>query len=285
MNENRKGERGNALSSSLWTALYTDSCRCKYRINLLKGILKRQNEVEEKIRTGEWTRYRSGKDIARQKLNRAGKTKANWFMRDNIRSTVSIQITPHGTLANQLRDSLKKIQDKNNQTQVIEKAGIPIYSGLKVTDVNNKLGCQYVEECKATNKTDCTTMKLTYRLDCTYCHPEEDRVNSISPINRSIYVGCAGRSLHARTLDHVKDLKAGDQGNAIVKHMVAQHENRDWKSELPIRVRVVTGHSTTLRRLIDESLRLEKNQGLANSKGEWGRGGGLVRAHNKRTIE
>ena len=48
---------------------------------------------------------------------------------------------------------------------------------------------------------------------------------------------------------------------------------------------ILANHRTVLRRLIDESLRIEKDKNLANSKGEWGRGGGLVRLHSKRTID
>ena len=175
---------------------------------------------------------------------------------------------------------MNNIQVLNNRTQVIEKTGEPIYQGLKRMDTHNSLGCQYLDTCLATENTKCLTMRTTYRLDCIYCHPNEGSLAEICPQERSIYLGCSGRSLHSRMVGHIKDIKAGDMSNATVKHLTHIHPDRNWRQEVPVRARRVKTHTTTLRRLIDESLRLEKHQGLANSKGEWGRGGGLVRKHS-----
>ena len=127
-------------------------------------------------------------------------------------------------------------------------------------------------------------MNISYRLDCKRCHPEPGDVNDINPVNRSIYLGCSGRSLHSRLQEHESDIVDADSTNAMVKHLKAAHpEDEEWRNEQPIRARVIKNHMSTLKRLIDESLRLEANPGLANSKSEWGRGGGLVRNHAKRT--
>ena len=105
----------------------------------------------------------------------------------------------------------------------------------------------------------------------------------IEPNDRSIYLGCSGRSLHARLDDHIDDIKGGLNKNAMVKHFENKHQGYPWQLQVPIRVRAIRYHTSLLHRVIDESLRLEKNIGLANSKGEWGRGGGLVRNHSRRT--
>ena len=214
---------------------------------------------------------------------KSGKSPANWFVRGKVRSTVTVPITQGGNLARSIRDKLAKIQAPNNRTQVIEETGRPIHYGLKRMDINNTLGCQYIESCPVTERTDCSTMRTSYRLDCLYCHPTEDRIEDISPKDRSIYLGCSGRSMHSRMVDHMKDMKAGDMSNAMVKHMDNVHPNMNWREDMPIRARRIKSHITTLRRLIDESLRLEQYKGLANSKGEWGRGGGLVGDHSTRT--
>ena len=69
----------------------------------------------------------------------------------------------------------------------------------------------------------------------------------------------------------------------MVKQFNNVHSDKDWRSDIPIRVRQIKSQLKTLRRFMDESLRLEKHGELANSKGEWGRGGGLVRHHTGRT--
>ena len=96
-------------------------------------------------------------------------------------------------------------------------------------------------------------------------------------------MGCTGCSLHVRLQGHMKDLKAANKKNAMVKHFQTVHPNHQWRTGEFVRARVVTKHCNVLTRFIDESLRLEKYQGLANSRGEWGRGGGLIRDHSVRT--
>ena len=84
-------------------------------------------------------------------------------------------------------------------------------------------------------------------------------------------------------VDHRRDITNGKEKNAMVKHMINCHSNNSWKTDVPVRARPVKYHNKTLNRVIDECLRLEQNQGLANSKGEWGRGGGMVRSHSSKT--
>ena len=99
---------------------------------------------------------------------------------------------------------------------------------------------------------------------------------------RSRYLGCSGRSLHARLLEHRYDIVKRKQKNAMAKHMQAMHpEVTDQYSN--VTSRIIGLHHSTLVRVVDESLRLEKGIGLANGKGEFGRGGGLVLMHPART--
>ena len=125
-------------------------------------------------------------------------------------------------------------------------------------------------------------MNTTYRLVCTLCDPST--VNNPDPELRQVYLGCTGHSLHKRLGEHSRDVSNGDLKNAMSKHMEAIHGNETINEpETKISAKIVTSHNGTLVRLVDESLRLLKGVGLANSKGEWGRGGGLVRSHNART--
>ena len=69
----------------------------------------------------------------------------------------------------------------------------------------------------------------------------------------------------------------------MVKHFVNHHADKPWKVEIPVRATGIKYHTNIMKRVVDESLRLERHTGLANSKGEWGRGGGLIRNHTART--
>ena len=204
-------------------------------------------------------------------------------MGNGVKSTLTTAATPAGALAQAIRKKLREIQNPDSRTKVIEAAGLPITSGLFKSDPNAHQGCPYLDKCVASAKTDCTRNYSTYRLDCGLCHPDEGQVHNINPVNRSIYVGTTGRSLHSRLDDHMDDIKGGLAKNAMVKHLQAIHPEYPWRTEIPVRARTMKYLTKTLTRTIDECLRLEHNTGLANSKGEWGRGGGMVRSHNTRT--
>ena len=131
------------------------------------------------------------------------------------------------------------------------------------------MGCPYNDECSADPSTDCSRTNVTYMLTCNQC--SGDQVEGA----RHQYIGCTGKSLHARNIEHKKDVKGGDLTNAMAKHMDNEHEgvNVGFKST------VLASHRSCLIRMIDESIRIENGEssvGLANSKSEWG-AGALVR--------
>ena len=86
--------------------------------------------------------------------------------------------------------------------------------------------------------------------------------------------------MHCRSLEHAKEIANDDPNktdtNAMAKHF-AIHHPQERKNNQIISVKLLARHQNTLTRLIDEGVRLEKETDLANSKGEWGRGGGIVR--------
>ena len=115
-------------------------------------------------------------------------------------------------------------------------------------------------------------MNVTYKVTCKLCPDQEAADNT-----RGIYLGCTGRSLHVRALEHEDDARDDKQKNAISKHIYINHPEANLASPDLMEVVIVASHRQTLTRVIDEGIRLEQNKNLANSKGEWGRGGGLVR--------
>ena len=113
------------------------------------------------------------------------------------------------------------------------------------------------------------TMNTTYQIRCNLCPDDQEEL-------RSNYIGCTGRSLHCRSNEHKRAIEKGNKKNAMAKHFNNHHPN-NRKDEGIITTKILAKHHSTLTRVIDEGLRLIGNQNLANSKGEWGRGGGLVR--------
>ena len=62
----------------------------QYRYTLLKGILKRQAQIEEDIREGKRIQYRSRDEITRQKEARLGKHTNTWFLKNDVINTLKI---------------------------------------------------------------------------------------------------------------------------------------------------------------------------------------------------
>ena len=153
--------------------------------------------------------------------------------------------------------------------------GKTITSGLKIKDPFRKPGCPYKNNCSVENNTDCLKMNITYQLDCQECN--------INPAggSRSVYIGCTGKSLHNRTMEHLLKIKGGKETNAMAKHMMTNHPGLQ-PGERKITAKILKTSSTTMERFVDEAIRLESGTNLANSKSEWGCGG-LVRLESTRT--
>ena len=158
---------------------------------------------------------------------------------------------------------------------MIQSTGKPITAGLLKENPYRLNQCPYVDQCKTDPNQDCSTTNLTYELSCEQC--ERDGRND----TKHIYIGCSGKSNHARCLEHQKDVRNRDESNSMAKHFAKYHNNNPGNFTSRVKAR----HKGCLRRFIDESIRIENGEmsfGLANSKSEWG-AGRLVRMTNERT--
>ena len=248
-----------------------------YRHNILKGAISRHLEMERMAESGVIARYRNKKEIIANKSMKKGRFNNTWFLggKGNFASTIKVPQTPSSQLA---RDVSRNIQGHNiagGRTKIIETAGKPNSSGMKKKDPFRKPGCPYRNNCSAENNTNCLQMNVTYQLDCQECNinPEGG--------SRSIYIGCTGKSLHNRTMEHLMKIRGGKQTNAMAKHMMTNHPELQ-PGERKITAKILKTSSTTMERFVDEALRLESGTNLANSKSEWGCGG-LVRLEATRT--
>ena len=202
-----------------------------------------------------------------------GKYNSNWFMKKGVTGTLQVTCTPLGELANKIKQKLKTIERDENKTLVIEKSGIPISAGLKKENPYKLPGCPSgILKCPVKSDQDCSKMNISYEIKCSICSNDPNKEEK-----RYLYLGCSGRTIHTRSLEHMTAIQNGNsEKSAMAKHYMIHHPEETQSDNL-ISVRILAQHKYTLNRLIDESLRLEAGHNLANSKGEWGRGGGLTR--------
>ena len=253
----------------------------RFRYNVLKGAIDRSETMERKYKEGVLNRYRSRSEINKIKAERQGRNPNTWFIGDQgmYSSTLVIPHTPNSTLAREIKSTTKDRVIAGGHTKVIEATGHPVTVGLQKRDPFRKPECPYIKACQTDNNTDCTSMNVTYRLDCQHC-PEENQ-------NRSVYIGCTGKSLHNRVGEHMAKIsgKTKKVDNAMAKHMAIHHKDIP-KGDREVKATIVAKHNSTLGRFVDEAVRLTSVGNLANSKGEWGCGGlvRLIPSRNDKTI-
>lgn len=68
---------------------------------------------------------------------------------------------------------------------------------------------------------------------------------------------------------HQKAANRMNTKNAMGKHYKNHHQEVAKQTANPIAVKIISTHKTVLDRLVDESLRLEREPQLAYSRGEW----------------
>ena len=133
--------------------------------------------------------------------------------------------------------------------------------------------------------TDCSLQDKVYIITCDECleevttgtthtHPIILKPTRPGGEARPNYVGTTGTSLHARSLLHLKSIKAKDQSNALANHIRLVH------GDIPttFTMRLMSSHRTVLNIFKTEAVFIEKQVvgSSMNQKREGGRGG-LVR--------
>ena len=103
------------------------------RYHAISGAIARVSDMKKEIAQGLRSGlYRDGNQIAETKLSK--KNWANtWFLKGNIKNTVSCPVTPGGVLKKELSKVINKGKTEND-IQVIEDGGRPIHSGLSTGD-------------------------------------------------------------------------------------------------------------------------------------------------------
>ena len=113
--------------------------------------------------------------------------------------------------------------------------------------------------------------RVTYEIECLICKEAEN-----NGIQRAVYRGQTGCTLHKRLLEHEDDLRRGHANYGISKHFQNDHPDIDPMGNGLIKAKVLSCKVFNMERCIDEALHieqieLENNVAVLNSKAEWGR--------------
>ena len=163
---------------------------------------------------------------------------------------------------------------------VLEDGGLQATLGLKVRDPSMLQQCIFGDPIAwLPPSLNCSLQGKVYIVTCDNCLEEvamEDNQSSTNPTKpggetRLNYVGMTGTSLHARSLSHLKDIRAKDQSNSLAKHIRLVH------GDIPttFTMRPMSSHRTVLSRYKTEAVYIEKQLvgSSLNNKTEGSRGG------------
>ena len=276
-------ETANHLSEYM-NCLRISGYPARFRYNILKGAIKKEQKLRQKLEANNEMRHRSREDIILDKANKLGRYAHTWQIRNSKRNVLRVNATPNSKLANKMKAQLKDLDwPMIGRTMVAENSGASVTQKLYKTNPFRSKGCEYNEKCPVNGKHDCMEMELTYEVTCKICKTiggDEELER-----NRGRYVGVTGRTGHKRGSEHMNSAKTMDKKYGIGKHYSLHHSNVAAMTEDPVEMKILSSQPKLLDRLIDEGIRLEKAPQLENLKSEWGRGGGLVRLVAEKTQE
>ena len=73
-----------------------------YRHRILDGVLKRYKQMESDVSNGVKAWFRSRDQINKDKLIKGGNSSATWHLKQNIKQTLNVPITPGGKLVSKM---------------------------------------------------------------------------------------------------------------------------------------------------------------------------------------
>ena len=90
--------------------------------------------------------YRDRDQIQNAKEIKGGISVANWFLKGQMKSTVSCQATPNGSLADQIRKAIGQTRD-GQQNIILGDGGVPVPLSLKQKDPFLDNSCKQLSTC------------------------------------------------------------------------------------------------------------------------------------------
>ena len=274
----------NSFSNMLRVSGYSP----EFRHHTIRGVISRMKQVKEMVSTGEWTsHYRDRKAITEAKKSKGGNSASTWFLKGLTTATTTCMATPGSTLQLAIRAKLAEGQQADGgRTMVLEDGGLPATLGLKLRNPFRALQCTFGDpNCMVSPSTDCSLQDKVYIITCNECLDEvtTGTTNTLPIIlkptrpggeARLNYVGTTGTSMHARSILHLKSIKAKDQSNALANHIRLAHGD----IQTTFTMSLMSSHRTVLNRFKTEAVYIEKQVvgSSLNQKREGGRGG-LVR--------
>ena len=167
-------EKQNEILSAYMKKLQTSGYDQKYRLEILKSILKGWKNILEKAESGEKPLHRSREFEKEKRMKDKSEKKLNWYKGkngDKFESVIMIPATPNGELKQTIEEKAKSADLK---VKIVEKAGMKLSAYLKKYDqTSTSQPCKEKDCMICTNTTKmsrkCRIPNTIYKISCKEC--------------------------------------------------------------------------------------------------------------------
>ena len=275
MSEGVPLEERHSIMSTFMNSLRILGYDAKYRLDLLKGIIQRHDQIEQEIKAGSRTRNRNRCEIDSMKSEKGGRYGNTWFLTGTNTVVCNVPCTPGGLLAKQVKNKLEGVRGPDGGTiKIVETAGRSVTAGIAKPDPFKSMECIYRDKCLTNGDQDCSTSKVVYEIECRLCKSETGDAGSDAV--RAVYTGTTGHSIHKRMREHAGTLSNGSDKSVLEKHRLSKHPLADRSDPNGMYIASIVQGNIKLNttRYISESLNIDKlnkdpSVSLLNSKSEW----------------
>ena len=170
----------------------------------------------------------------------------------DVGNTLKVPFTPGGKLKDMIGRKLSArglTTADGCLTKIVELAGKSITSGLaRMENFGGDTGCHMgSQKCLIASDADCRVNRAIYNIICQNCEG-----NPSTKIAR--YVGTTGRTIHARSLEHIQAIQSNNTKNPMSKHQQNAHPDQPASFRTEI---LAGGVRFNLDRFISEALYIE----------------------------
>ena len=234
-----------------------------FRSNTISGIMKRWDVVLSEVKDKKRSLHRCQEEIRDAKSSKGGRTASTWFLKGTTTATLNVPITPASQLKSNIQKSLNTIKGPDGgRTLVLEESGTTV--SMLAPRPSNITSCPYEKKCLVQDGDNCQAPGIIYNARCQDCPPSD--ANS----NPNLYIGTSGKSIHARSSVHAKEVHGKSNSNSLYKHNLRYHPNthQDYSR---FKFTKVSSHRSTLQRLLTEAHSISTSrESLMNTKQEYG---------------
>ena len=227
----------------------------RFRFEITKSVFKAYSNILKQQESGIRPLYRK-RDymIVERKKDKQAK-KNSWYTRNNYESVIFVPATPNSKLSKSFR---QKINESGIKIRVVEKSGRKVKNLLQRNDPLSDQHCQERDcfVCSTSNKGNCRTTGITYRISCT-------AVNC-----QFRYNGQTSQNGYSRGGEHLDDYRLKKDKTVMWEHCQQQHTGIQQTFSMEV---VDKCRNDPTKRQILEGIHIQNTNPLEsmNMRNEW----------------